>query len=401
MSCLYGLMRYVLRDESAYIIEEAHRKSLPIFLFFLLVHFLIFITIRDYAKAKSKGNTILAISSNNLAKYSETFIHNQFRCFNGKIVAFGDGYYPRMYSTDRGLHWEPIQNYTSLIQKLKIGAILANYGPAGVAWIPLTNRLNIPLYVHFHGFDAYRSDVLTHYGQTYLDLFRSARAIIVVSNAMKSQLIELGCPEIKLHVVPCGIDVSFFSPGLEMPDKNFITVGRFVAKKAPLNTLRAFHKLHAIDPEVRLVMIGDGPLMEACKTKVDEWGLNNAVTFKGVCTPEEVLQELRLASIFVLHSIKASDGDSEGCPTSIMEAGACGIPVIATRHTGIPEIVIDGETGYLVHEGDIETMAEKMRKLMADSDLRKKMGKAARIRIEKHFNLDQYIERLEQIVYNS
>jgi glycosyltransferase involved in cell wall biosynthesis len=123
----------------------------------------------------------------------------------------------------------------------QIEIVLAEYGPSGVEMMSICNQLNIPLVVHFHGYDAYRNDVLSTYGTYYKELFQKASAIIGVSKDMCSQLIKLGCPKPKINYLTCGIDTSIFQFLHETALENkFVFCGRFVAKKAPELVIQAF-----------------------------------------------------------------------------------------------------------------------------------------------------------------
>jgi glycosyltransferase involved in cell wall biosynthesis len=112
----------------------------------------------------------------------------------------------------------------------------------------------------------------------------------------------------------------------------------------------------------------------------------------------QILQELPKARCFVQHSIEAQDGDSEGTPNVVLEAGACGLPVVSTTHAGIPDVVLDGETGFLVPEFDIRTMADRMACFARSPDRARAMGVAARARIEQLFTVERSIEGLHRIL---
>src|SRR5439155_1881807 len=127
--------------------------------------------------------------------------------------------------------------------------------------------------------------------------------------------------------------------------------------KAPYLTLLAFHKVLAQVPDARLTMVGDGDLLEACHQIAKSLSIDMRVDFVGQRQSADIANILKTARAFVQHSLQTSSGDSEGTPVAILEAGAAGIPVVSTRHAGIVDIVRDGETGYLVDERDIDSMA--------------------------------------------
>ena len=291
------------------------------------------------------------------------------------------------------------QELAHYFNQFGIQALLAEYGPTGVRVINACQQANIPLIVHFHGYDAYRRDILQTEGQHYPELFEKATAIIAVSKDMMQQLRNLGAPEEKLYYNPCGVDTSLFQkadPSKAPPV--FVAVGRFVDKKAPHLTLLAFKKVLESRSDARLVMIGDGPLWEACKQLAKVWKIESAVDFRGVRSHAEVAATMQGARAFVQHSIRPTHGDSEGTPVAVLEAGASGLPVVATRHAGIKDVVIEGKTGFLVDEGDMEGMAEYMIRLANDPELAARLGRAARERIEAEFSMEKSIAGLWEII---
>ena len=177
-----------------------------------------------------------------------------------------------------------------------------------------------------------------------------------------------------------------------------MAVGRFVEKKAPELTLLAFLKVRQEVPDARLVMIGDGPLRGPCQRICRALGLEEAVALPGAEPPPVVAARLRRARAFVQHSVTALDGDAEGTPVSVLEASACGLPVVATRHAGIKDVVEEGRTGLLVDEGDVEGMARHLLDLARDPALAARLGRAGRERIERHFSMDASIGKLWAVI---
>jgi len=209
----------------------------------------------------------------------------------------------------------------------------------------------------------------------------------------------MGADARRLHYIPYGVDTTQFAgaePGHAPPV--FLAVGRFVEKKAPETTLLAFMKVRQSVPDARLVFIGDGPLLSVCRRISRALGLDCAVTFRGYEPPATIARVLATARAFVQHSVTASDGDAEGTPVSILEAMAAGLPVVSTRHGGIKDVVVEGETGFLVDEGDVEGMAERMAALAADAALAARLGAAGRRRALDLFTIETSIARLWEVV---
>jgi len=253
----------------------------------------------------------------------------------------------------------------------------------------------VPLVVHFHGFDAYDQRVLDELEVKYARLFVTAALLVAPSQSMRDRLLELGAPAEKVFVNPYGVDTALFGggdPGASPP--TLVSIGRFVDKKAPHLTLLSFRLALEKCPDAQLWMVGDGELLESCRHVASALGISHAVQFLGVRGPSEIATILRSARALVQHSMRTSYGDSESLGVVFLEAGASGVPAIATRHDGIPEVVLDGDTGLLVAEGDLQAMAGCMVRVLTDAEFAARLGQAARARIATHFAMEDSITKL-------
>ena len=145
-------------------------------------------------------------------------------------------------------------------------------------------------------------------------------------------------------------------------------------------------------------MLGDGPLLAQVLAEVTRLGLDDAVTVPGMVTSAQVQEAMSKARVFLQHSVTAQNGDVEGLPVAILEAMAAGLPVVSTVHSGIPEAVLDGQTGHLVAEGDVEGMAAGVLDLLADPVKAAAFGAAGRSHVESHFTIDNTNGRLRHIM---
>jgi glycosyltransferase involved in cell wall biosynthesis len=145
----------------------------------------------------------------------------------------------------------------------------------------------------------------------------------------------------------------------------------------------------------KLAVIGDGPLRAALERQARKLG--ERVRFLGALRSDEVAQWMQRASVLAAPSVTAADGDAEGLPNVVVEAAASGLPVVGTRHSGIPEAVEDGATGFLVPEGDAGALAARLAELLGSQSLRREMGVAARQLAEHKFSRQMLTERLEAI----
>jgi len=278
-------------------------------------------------------------------------------------------------------------------------AVLAEFGPTAGRLVEPCRRAGLPLIVHFHGYDTSVRAVLDEHRENYRRLFNTAAALIGVSRAMCETLINMGAPAERVHYCPYGVDGSVFTPGdVERSSPVALAVGRFVDKKAPHLTVLAFAEAQRRHPRARLRMIGDGALFGSCVDLVSALGLNEAVTFLGQQPHSVIAAEMRQARCFVQHSVQAWNGDSEGTPNSVLEACASGLPVVATRHAGIPDVVVEGGTGFLVDERDVTAMARRLGELFDDPRRAAQLGRAGRRRIETHFSIDDRIAQLWSII---
>src|SRR5680860_1071338 len=285
----------------------------------------------------------------------------------------------------------------AFLQRHGVQAVLAEYGPNGSLLRVACKRAGVPLYVHFHGFDATKLAQDANWRRHYRALFRDAAGIIAPSEFLAGRLEEMGCAVSKLHVSPCGINLPNVAPQRERAPR-FLAVGRLAEKKSPLSTWRVFPKTARRVDTPTLDIVGDGLLMDASQAEAESLGVSGRVRFHGAVSHEVVLSLMESAFAFVQHSVEAADGDCEGLPVAILEAMGTGLPVVSTRHSGIPEAVSNGETGLLVAEHDVGGMAEAMIALLEDRERAERMGRAGRARVEARFTHEKTAARLREIM---
>lgn len=357
----------------------------------------------------------IALVTNRLGAYSETFIQAQIDWLK-PVLLLHDGNLPTMNGglqlinqkhrnlnlfSQKVFKKELITLESRLVSVLKknyIDLVLVQYGPAGVAMLPVCKKAKLSLIVHFHGFDASHKKILEKYKDDYLKLFDYAKAIIVVSEVMYEQVKSLGCPETKLVLNHYGVNDIFFNVNPSFRGNIFCTISRFVEKKGQVLTIQAFYKVVLKFPDARLYMAGNGPLLEDCKSLVRTLNLEKNIFFPGVLKHEMVPALMEKSLAFLQHSIIAQNGDSEGTPVSILEASASALPVIATRHAGITDVVLDGVTGILIDEKDTDGMAIAVINLINDKSLARKLGESGRQRVKEHFTMARYFSVLENII---
>jgi colanic acid/amylovoran biosynthesis glycosyltransferase len=367
----------------------------------------------------SRKEPHIAVISINRDKYSETFIQNAFDCLPCKKSLLYGGYLPTHFTTDwrvegkeipvvkppfwkmkpDSIQAQRVLNLQNWLKTERVDFILANYGPSGVALLPVIQAMQLPMIVHFHGYDAYRDDILGSYGKHYLEMFAAAKAIVAVSVDMTRQLNSLGAPSEKLHTYIYGVDAAVFQRK-ELPGGPVIFgfVGRFVEKKSPMLLIQAFARVHAQVPDARLRCVGDGELLAACQKLAADLGISAAVDFLGALPSVDVATFLGECHVVLLPSQRSASGDSEGTPLVLLEAAMTGRAVVATHHGGISDVVFDGKTGLLVPQGDLEGFVEAMLTLATLPDLRMEFGKNAAAHAELEFSASIYHHKLWHLI---
>lgn len=291
-----------------------------------------------------------------------------------------------------------------LIRRHQPDVVMVEFGFEAVRVMEACAWSGVPLVVHFRGSDASAQGRLGLLQGRYRRLLAIAAGVIVKSRPMADTLLALGARPDRLLISPSGANPELFhgsSPAQAPP--RLLAVGRFVAKKGPLQTIRSFSKLcrslEPPEPQPSLWMVGDGPLLTQARSLVQALGLQERVCFFGVCSQGEVADLMRRVRGFVQHSLVAPDGDSEGNPVAVMEAQLSGLPVVATRHAGIPEVVVDGQSGLLVQEGDERAMAQAMVQLVRDPDLAARLGDCGRRRIQERFTIEHHLREVSQLLH--
>lgn len=286
------------------------------------------------------------------------------------------------------------------LKQHKCKLIHAHFGPNGIKILPLAKELNIPFIITFHGYDISKLLRIPSYVCQLRKLFEGAQMIIVVSEKMRKDAISLGCPEDKVVCHYIGIPVDEFREK-EIKDRNgairLLQVSNFAEKKGHKYTIESFNEIIKKGISAHLIFVGDGPTRKDCQILVNKLGLNNYVLFMGEKPMGEISKIMNESDIFVHHSVTARDGDQEGIPTVIMEAMACSLPIISTYHSGIPELVINEKSGFLVEEKSVTGMVNKMETLCKKKDLRISMGRFGRKYVRERFNMNIQNKKLKDL----
>jgi colanic acid/amylovoran biosynthesis glycosyltransferase len=284
-----------------------------------------------------------------------------------------------------------------------IQVLHAHFGWTAAPAAQLARRWGIPLVVTFHGTDVTSWPDKPEFQLQYPAVFATSSVVTAPSYFLQQRLVEIGCPAEKIVVVRCGIPVDEFSFDPEtrrLRDSDslrFLVVARLVEVKGVEYTLQAFDRINHLYPKTSLTIVGDGPekaILEGLTRRLD---LNGSVKFLGQVPNSVIRQHMQESDAFVLSSITTADGKPDSAPVVLMEAQACGLPVISTAYSAIPEIVLDGESGFLVPEKDVAALANKMIQLVEHPTQRLGMGDRGRAHIQTDFNIQHEGKKLDGI----
>ena len=217
--------------------------------------------------------------------------------------------------------------------------------------------------------------------------------LAVVSESTRQELIELGFAEEKMFIVPNCVDHSSYRPAerLEVTRPVVGHLGRLKQYKSVDHLLRAFQIVNQEVPEARLVIVGEGDYRSELERLTRTLGLTHAVQFTGYLTKEDTVQQLHQMSLAVSCSIK------EGWGLTVIEANACGVPVIASDVPGLRDSVVDEKTGLLYEYGNIEQLAQKILLLLRDRHLRTRLRNEA-ITWARSFNWDESAKKMIDVM---
>lgn len=282
----------------------------------------------------------------------------------------------------------------------------AHFGVEAVYGMRLAERLGVPLVTTFHGFDAtLRSSVLltsrkptwVQYRLNRSALKRGGALFIAVSQFVAARLARLGFPAARTHAHYIGVDLAELAAPVAGREPVVLHVARLVEQKGTAFLLEAFAQIARKHGHAQLVVIGAGPERQRLAERAAALGIEARVQWLGAQPHAEVKRWLKKAAVFCLPGCTTADGATEGLGLVLVEAAASGVPVVATRHGGIPEAVHDGVTGHLVPERDVGALADGLDALLSSESLRCRMGEASVAFAQRRFDLHRQTRALEQL----
>ncbi len=297
-----------------------------------------------------------------------------------------------------------VTKFAEVIREFKPQILHAHFATEATAKArELSSSCGVPYTFTAHGYDIHRKPPAD-----FRDRAMAAGAVVTVSDANADYIVNtFNVPRNHLNVISCGVDTDEFCPpanrslrGNESDEDGqqsnppphvggtIVCVARFVAVKNLCLLLDACALLCERGVDFRCVIIGDGPLRAELESKRASLKLETIVEMPGAARQDEVLKWWQRAAVGVLSS------ENEGMPVCLMEAAACGVPVVATHVGGVPELVRDGETGLLTPMGDAGALATALERILRDTELRQRMSKAARRRAVEQFSVARQVGSL-------
>jgi len=350
--CFYGNDSYFSIPEN-----KAHRSLKAAVLFFLNI----------------ARNPVALFKSLNISKYGKSAA--SLRLFYMTVIFLNAHEYDMVYC-----HFGP---------RGIVGAMLKDIGAIKGKIVTVFHGVDMSRYIQKKGNDVYKM------------LFEKGDLFLPISERWKRELIRLGCNRKKIIVHRMGVDVDKFQYTPRVMNNNgrinILSVARLVEKKGIKYGVLAVARLIERYPNIEYTIAGDGPLKEDLEGLVRELGINGNVKLLGRKTQDEIVELMKSAHMLLAPSVTSEDGDQEGIPVVLMEAMAQGLPIISTFHSGIPELVIDGKSGCLVPERDVDALTEKLGYLIECSDKWVEMGQVGRKHIGEYFDIKELNERLVEI----
>jgi colanic acid/amylovoran biosynthesis glycosyltransferase len=294
-------------------------------------------------------------------------------------------------------------------RKWKPDLIHAHFGTKGWGMLSIRKRLHIPLVTSFYGTDAWQ---LPQYNpkwrERYKWLFSEGACFFVEGPAMGNRLIDLGCPADKIKVVRLGINpvtVPFEERDFTHP-LWILMIARFVEKKGFVDGLEACAQARRSGIDLKVRIVGDAgaedPVGQEIKSRLSELAglpeLRGCVSFEGFVPPQRVATIMKECNVFLCPSKHSKDGDAEGgSPVVLTQAMATGLLCVGTRHCDIPEVIVDGQTGYLCESGDIDGIASRLARIVSEPLQDRELTRRGRKHIETSFSTEGEVSELKRI----
>jgi len=264
----------------------------------------------------------------------------------------------------------------------------------------IAKKLKIPSIVHVHGVISNINWFLNTAQYFFIytmgrRIFNDATFIICLTRSDAKEIQRCGCPPEKIRIIPNGVDVEKFKPYGDVIDNSLFWGGRFVQQKGLEYLLNALYLVAKREPEIKLVMTGDGPLFSKTRNVVRQLGLERSVIFKGRVPRDELPRLIGASSVYLLPSLK------EGMPFALLEAMACGKSIVGSDIPGINDLIAHGKSGILVPPRKPEVLANAIVDLLSNEDFRRNLGQNARRLVVEKYSWTKIVEKVEEVYFEA
>ncbi len=324
-------------------------------------------------------------------------------CRSGRIEAWKQ-LLRILFSSSKGLLLTRSGQLALLCRQLEQGSydiVHAQYGTLGRRLIPLKTAGILPA----RHVTSFRGHDVTQHGTRgsgfYEELFARGDLFLPVSESLKRKIVSQGCKEEKIHVLHSGINCGRFRfRARTLPEgetARILTVARLVEMKGVAYGVEAVARLLQSGRKIQYQIAGDGVLRGELEQLIEKLGMRENIRLLGWKDHDELARLMEQAHILLTPSVTAANGEQEGIPNVAKEAMAMGIPVVSTYHSGIPELVEDGVSGYLAAERDVDALADSLARLLDHPERWPQMGRAGRKKVEEEFDMERLNDQLEAL----
>jgi glycosyltransferase involved in cell wall biosynthesis len=355
----------------------------------------------------------VALFNTNFLPYSQTFVYEEIR----QHARYRVEVFCRSRQLSERFPFTPVHvggplygltcrspAFDARFRAVGFSLVHAHFGLGGVYARPFARRHRLPLVVTFHGYDVQLLSSPTRWLPQHLRyaiqgprVLRDMTLGLCASGELKAMLQALGVSADRLRVYRLGVDLSRFTPGTLAANRcGVVMIGRFVEKKGFEYGLAAFAEVAREQPSLQLTLVGDGDRGPALHRLAAALGVTDRVTFTGPLPPDRVAALLAQSHVLLAPSVVDREGNRESGLIVVKEASASGAVPSGTLHGGIPEIIDDGETGYLVPERDTAAIADRLRLLVRNPGLRDRLGTNAREKMRREYDNVARVRDLEQ-----
>ena len=279
--------------------------------------------------------------------------------------------------------------YGRAVKEAGAAVLHAHFGQEGFRCLTARRSAGIPMVTRFYGLDVSLLPRRRVWRKRFQRLFAEGQLFLAEGPRMAEALERLGCHADRIEVQCLGVDLQRIRRRSEADGAargpTVMTYASFREKKGLVYGLRAVRRILDRYADLRVRMVGDGPLRGEIEAEIGRLGLGDRVDLLGMQPHSVCLEELRRATVLLYPSVTAADGDTEGgAPVALLEAMACGLPVVSSLHADIPSVVPNDRCGLLFDERDVEGLAEGLDAVLRSSALRDAMGEAGRAHVEVH-----------------